>query len=158
MSEDVEALRYQELHPFENERLTELRITQRQFLLLIPPDLHQHVRELEYGGTSRKSSRLDALIELRLRELAEETLAHAGVSALRKKFEIETLKRNVMPIMRDFLGAEPEIISGHSLEPAWRLQNIEIADRGNGVRELPEIVATLDLADFLADDGFKWTV
>lgn len=62
-----------------------------------------------------------------------------------------------MAIMRDFLGAEPEIYSGHSLEPVWRLRNIQLADRAKGLPELPEIVATLDLANFLADDGFKWT-
>jgi hypothetical protein len=154
---DVDGIRYQEKHPFDSEELSRLRISQRRFLLLIPPELRERVRELNYAGNPRIAGPLDALIELGLRELTQGMLIAANHSEMLEEFEKQAIQRNVMSMVRDFLGEEPQINPGHPLEPVWKFQAMAVPERPKGLSELPEIVATLDLADYLAGDGFTST-
>jgi hypothetical protein len=153
----LEGIGYQEKHPFASEELSRLRISQRRFLLLIPPDLRERVRELTYAGNPRIAGPLDALIELGLRELAQGMLIAADHVEMLEEFEKQAIQRKVMRIVRDFLGEDAQIHSGHPLEPVWKYQAMAVPERPKGLSELPEIVATLDLADYLAGDGFTST-
>jgi hypothetical protein len=114
------------------------------------------VREVVSSGVKRRATALDNLIELQLREVAEVMIGN--VAALRDHFEVEATWRCVIPALQEFLGEKPTFSTGSALLPIWEMQNVGTeVPRSKEVAELPEIVAILDLADFLANDGFSWT-
>lgn len=138
--------------PFETAELNEIRIKQSQLVKLVPAAFLQEVRRGAEQVGERVISDLDGLIELRVRQVANDLFeGDSGLKELFERFEEKILRDNIPSAINAFLGEDVAIHEQHRLNVVLKLAFAPDNPYPKlGISNLLEFVSAIDFANYLA--------